>query len=470
MTSIEIVTAFTNKTFVIGKDNKLPWHIPTDMRHFTELTKNGVVIMGRKTFESIPEEHWPLKSRLNIVVSSLLANSHQYIKETNVLYITIGELDDFIAHFKRVFIIGGALLYTYFMEKADIIHATVIESDIAHDGSVTYFPTANFHMFKIQDASERQLSPANGYFRFITYHRSHITDQEHDEFKYIDTLDYIMKHGNSRPDRTEVGTMSIFGHQMTFDISTTIPIMTTKFIGFTSILKELLWFWRGETDSKSLEKENVNIWKGNTSDEFIKKRNLPYHSGDLGPMYGHAFRAFGSPYEGCDASYKGKGFDQIANLIQNLKSDPYSRRHVLTTFNPAVVDQCVLMPCHGIAIQFYVQSNGPIGGKLSCHVYNRSQDMILGWPYNAASYAILTHLIAKLCGMIPDRLIISIGDAHIYNSHFEQANTQMMRNPLPYPMLKISDNVLDEDHVPGLEDFELIGYLYHPSIKAKMAI
>ena len=451
MTSIEIVTAFTNKNFVIGKDNRLPWSINADMRHFAEITNGGVVIMGRKTYESLGEE--PLKGRINIVVTS------KPQKDNNVMFVTIDEIDNCITHFKRVFIIGGANLYKYFMGKADIIHATVIQDngDITGD---TFFPTDHFHMYKINEVSERQ---ANGYYRFITYKK---TDADHDEFKYIDTLDYIMKHGEPRPDRTGVGTISIFGHQMKFDISTSIPIMTTKFVGFNSILKELLWFWRGETDSKTLEKENVNIWMGNTSEEFLKSRNLPYERGDLGPMYGHALRSFGSEYETCDDNYKGKGFDQIANLLHNLKTDPYSRRHVLTTFNPAVIDQCVLMPCHGIAIQFYVSSMR----GLSCHVYNRSQDMILGWPYNATSYAILTHLIAKLCGMVPDKLIISIGDAHIYNSHFDQANQQMERNPLPYPLLKISDNVLEENHIPCLEDFEIMGYLYHPSIRADMAI
>ena len=468
MTSIEIVTAFTNKTFIIGdgETNKLPWHIPEDMRHFTELTKNGVVIMGRKTFESIPEKYWPLKSRLNIVVTNTHSHNHQYIKETNVVFITIEELDGFIMYFKKVFIIGGAMLYKYFMGKADIIHATIIDSLPLHtQNTFIHFPIESLHMYKIHDVSDTNVINNKSYYRFITYKKH--DHPEHDEFKYIDTLDYIMKHGNSRPDRTGVGTISIFGHQMTFDISTTIPLMTTKFVGFNSILKELLWFWRGETDSKILEKDNVNIWMGNTSEEFLKSRNLPYERGDLGPMYGHALRAFGSEYETCNTDYTGKGFDQIANLIKNLKTDPYSRRHVLTTFNPAVMDQCVLMPCHGIVIQFYVLH---MPFKLSCHVYNRSQDMILGWPYNAASYAILTHLIAKICGMVPDKLIISIGDAHIYNSHFEQANLQMSRNPLPYPMLKISDNVLKEDHIPCVEDFELLGYLYHPSIKAEMAI
>jgi thymidylate synthase len=234
------------------------------------------------------------------------------------------------------------------------------------------------------------------------------------------------------------------------------------------IILELLWFLKGQTDSKILEKEGINIWKLNTTREFLDNRGLTHlREGDLGELYGISFRAFNAVYKGCDHNHIGEGVDQIQNLISGLKNDPFSRRHLMTTFNPASVSRSCLWPCHGIAIMFYVDEIDDIK-YLSCHVVNRSQDTVLGVPTNFASYAILTHIIAKYVDMKPKNLIVSMGDAHIYQNHYEQVKVQLSRKPLPFPVLKIKDIKPIEEL--DITDFELIGYLYHPRISAPMAV
>jgi thymidylate synthase len=237
------------------------------------------------------------------------------------------------------------------------------------------------------------------------------------------------------------------------------------------IVKELLWFLRGQTDSKILEAQGVNIWRDNSTREFLDKRGLSHlREGDIGEMYGICLRSYGCDYQGCDHDYLGKGFDQITNLIQGLKEDPFSRRHILTTYNPGRVHNCALYPCHGVAIMFYVTEKS---GKLclSCHMVQRSADTVLGLPTNIASYALLTHIIAKKTDMQPDELIISFGDAHVYRNHFDQVKCQIERSPLPYPVVEVSDSVKDKDFKDiNVDDFTLCCYLYHPKIAAPMAI
>lgn len=296
-------------------------------------------------------------------------------------------------------------------------------------------------------------------------------DDCYNEKQYLNLINDILENGDIREDRTGVGTKSVFVRQLRFDISTSIPLLTTRFVGIKSIIKELLFFLRGQTDSKILEEQGVKIWSGNTSREFLDNRGLNHYPvGDMGPMYGITLNHFGCKYKTCNDDYTGQGYNQLSSLINGLKTDPMSRRHLLTTFDPSTVDQCVLYPCHGIAIQFYVKIKD--GNKyLSCFVYNRSQDVALGVPYNITSYTILTYIIAKMCDMIPDELIVGMGDAHIYLNHIEQLKEQLTREPYPGPSLIMSDELKNkklEDIV--VEDFQLVEYKYHPSIKMKMAV
>ena len=289
----------------------------------------------------------------------------------------------------------------------------------------------------------------NCYYRFIDYVKN---KKPSDEYNYLNLLKNIMGNGIERPDRTGVGTKSIFSpNPLRFDISESIPIVTTKFLSFKMVLLELLWFLKGQTDSKILEKEGINIWKLNTTRKFLDNRGLSHlREGDLGELYGISFRAFNAVYKGCDHNHIGEGVDQIQNLIQNLKDDPFSRRHLMTTFNPASVSRSCLWPCHGVAIMFYVDEIDQ-EKYLSCHVVNRSQDTVLGVPTK--------------------NLIVSMGDAHIYQNHYEQVKLQLSRKPMPFASLKISDDIVNKPiEQLDVKDFELIGYLYHPRIAAPMAV
>ena len=216
---------------------------------------------------------------------------------------------------------------------------------------------------------------------------------------------------------------------------------------------------------KILEKDNVNIWKWNTTREFLDNRNLnDYEEGDLGPMYGFNWRHFNAEYTGCSKDYTGEGLDQLQNLITEIKKNPNSRRHLMTTFNPSVLDKSCLMPCHGISVQFYVDN-----GYLSCLMNQRSVDSCCGLPYNITSYSLLTYMIAHLCDLKPKELIISGGDIHIYKTHIENARIQVDRVPKSFPTLEIKRKVNNIDDFK-YEDFEILNYDHHPILKYEMAI
>ena len=294
------------------------------------------------------------------------------------------------------------------------------------------------------------------------------------EESYLNELRTILAKGNARPDRTGVGTVSLFARQLRFDLSDgTVPFLTTKALAWKAVLKELLWFIRGHTDSKELEAQGVKIWGGNTSRAFLDARGLTdYEEGDVGPMYGFAWRHFGAAYKGCKADYAGQGVDQLARLEAGLKADPTSRRHVMTTFDPSAVDQCVLYPCHGLVTQFYVEETQTgYAPQLSCHVYCRSQDMFLGQPFNIAGYAVLLALMAKRCGMKRGELVISTGDSHVYKNHLEAVEAQLKRPMLPFPLLEVSDTVVGKPwEAVDVQDFKVVGYLHGPAIRAPMAV
>jgi thymidylate synthase len=466
-----IIVAFSHKLkegkgFGIGKANQLPWSIPEDLAHFQKVTSGGIVVMGRRTWESIPEKRKPLKDRFTIVVTSEAAN---YNPLDNMAFLTLEEVNTYLedrVSTRDVFIAGGSELYKHFISKTDMIHATIVEKDVDCDA---FFDIEHFEDFELDGYSDKYW--ANGEqcnYRHITYVR---TKKRHEEHNYLQVFRDIIQKGTKRIDRTGVGTIGTFGCQMRFDISYSIPVLTTKYVAWKSVIKELLFFMKGQTNSKQLESEGVSIWKANTTSEFLANRGLyDYKEGDMGPMYGWLWRHMGAEYRGCDIDYGQAGFDQLQQLISDLKSDPFSRRHLLTTFHPPSVAQSVLMPCHGIAVQFYVEE---VAGEkwLSCQMYQRSMDTFLGAPWNIESYAVLTHVLAKICDMRPKELIITTGDTHIYNNHIEQVKLQLCRKPLPFPVLIVRESVKEKpiDEIT-IDDFDIVGYLHHPSIKAPMAI
>jgi len=281
-----------------------------------------------------------------------------------------------------------------------------------------------------------------------------------EEQQYLNLLQELI-NADSKEDRTGVGTNSVFGYQMKFSLENgSLPLLTTKRVFFRGVVEELLFFIRGERDSKKLEEKGINIWKGNSSREFLDNRGLSsYKEGDIGPMYGVQWRNFGG-------TTTNDGVDQLENAFNLIKNNPTSRRIVVTAYNPLETKLGVLDPCH-LFFQFNVR-----GDKLDCLFYMRSWDTFLGGPFNIASYAALTHIMAKATGLKPGELTVASGDTHLYKTHIEQAKEQVSREPYPFPRLKINKEISSIEDMEKLtfEDFELIDYKCHPSIKAEMAV
>ncbi|EFM58113.1 thymidylate synthase [Brucella sp. BO2] len=261
---------------------------------------------------------------------------------------------------------------------------------------------------------------------------------------YLDLLQHVLDHGVDRDDRTGTGTRSVFGYQMRFDLEEGFPVLTTKKLHLRSIIHELLWFLKGDTNIAYLKENGVTIW-----DEWADE------NGDLGPVYGYQWRSWPAP--------DGRHIDQIANLLKMLRANPQSRRLIVSAWNPALVDEMALPPCHCL-FQFYVAN-----GRLSCQLYQRSADIFLGVPFNIASYALLTMMIAQVTGLKPGEFIHTLGDAHIYSNHFEQARLQLTRMPKKLPVMHINPDVKDL-FAFRFEDFRLDGYEADPTIKAPIAV
>ncbi len=263
--------------------------------------------------------------------------------------------------------------------------------------------------------------------------------------EYLELLDELIARGEIRSDRTGTGTRSVFGRQMRFDLSEGFPLLTTKKVHFRSIVQELLWFLRGDSNVRWLQERGVTIW-----DEWADE------DGNLGPVYGKQWRSW--------ETKDGQTIDQIAKVVESIKANPFSRRHIVSAWNPAEVDQMALPPCHCM-FQFYVSPDG----KLSCQLYQRSADVFLGVPFNIASYALLTQMIAQVTGLKVGDFVHTLGDAHLYLNHIQQALTQLSRKPFAAPRLHLNPSkrdIFDFEY----EDFDLVGYETHPAIKAPIAV
>jgi thymidylate synthase len=277
---------------------------------------------------------------------------------------------------------------------------------------------------------------------------------------YLSLLSRILDEGVDRSDRTGTGTRSVFGHQMRFDLSEGFPLLTTKRVHLKSIIHELLWFVRGETHVRSLQESGVTIWDEWATAEQTAR--FGRREGDLGPVYGHQWRNFGATRRE-DGTYERDGVDQLAWVVQEIERNPDSRRLIVSGWNPAEAEAVALPPCHTL-FQFYVAQ-----GKLSCQLYQRSGDVFLGVPFNIASYALLTMMIAHVTGLAPGEFVHTLGDAHLYANHFEQARLQLGREPRPRPVMTLDASVKRLDDF-RFEHFELVGYDPHPAIKAPVAV
>ena len=295
-------------------------------------------------------------------------------------------------------------------------------------------------------------------------------DMTHPEQAYLNALKDILETGEHRSDRTGTGTISKFGVQMRFDLTQGFPAVTTKKLAWKSMLSELIWFIEGSGDEYRLREilhgnrysEEETIWTANATADYWTKKKLQRHEGDLGRVYGVQWRRWRAPVVRINKVVL-QNCDQLLNLIDGIKADPYSRRHIITAWNPGELGLMALPPCHMMA-QFYVSTSG----KLSCQMYQRSADMFLGVPFNIASYAVFTHMIAQVTGYQVGELIIDLGDAHIYDNHVDQVKEQLKREPLPLPELELNSEITDITKFT-MNDVKLVGYEHHSAIKAPMA-
>eukprot|EP00658_Telonema_sp_P-2_P040887 TRINITY_DN2923_c0_g1_i3.p1 TRINITY_DN2923_c0_g1~~TRINITY_DN2923_c0_g1_i3.p1 ORF type:complete len:340 (+),score=108.47 TRINITY_DN2923_c0_g1_i3:124-1143(+) len=311
------------------------------------------------------------------------------------------------------------------------------------------------YKFEVWKAQEQQPAPCPGV----------CWAPRHEEHQYLDMIKDIMANGVLRGDRTGTGTLSMFGRQMRFSLRDGVmPLLTTKRTFWRGVAEELLWFVKGSTNAKELQDKNIRIWDGNSSREYLDSIGLTdREEGDLGPVYGFQWRHFGAEYGTMHDNYEGAGIDQLAKVIESLRTNPTDRRMIMTAWNPSALKDMALPPCHLLA-QFYVAN-----GELSCQMYQRSADMGLGVPFNIASYALLTRMMAQVVGLEAGDFVHVLGDAHVYCNHVDALQEQIQREPRPFPTLKMNPERKEIGEFV-FEDFEIVGYSPHKAIKMDMAV
>ncbi len=464
MVNINLIVALTrtkNGKLGIGYKNKLPWNIPEDLKRFKEITNGNIVVMGNNTFKSVG----PLSGRMNYVLTYNIENKNNL---DNVIYFKNPvELFFYLTKYcenSNVFIIGGKEIYKSFISCVKRVYLTEVYGNFEID---TFFPDDYLDNFIVEEYSNILTSNTGVKYRYINYINYLNTAKKTQEFEYINLLKNVLKNGTEREDRTKVGTVSLFSPPLLeFDISQSIPLMTIKSVPWKMAIEELLWMLRGETDGKILENKGINIWKGNTSRDFLDAKGLfDFKEGETGELYGWNLRRFGAKFPDISG-----GFDQLSNVEHLLKTDPFSRRIIWNLYNPNSINKSVLLPCH-IQCQFYVKVKDN-EKFLSCKLYMRSNDLVLGAPFNYFAYSVLTYILAIKCDMKPDKLFVSIGDAHIYKNHIEKINEVLLtKKPRMAPFLKLNEKIKDKSYEEiVIEDFELVGYFPHCGVKFDMAV
>jgi len=518
------IVAASASTRGIGYKGTLPWNLRGDLQHFAKITKTtppspltttkNAVIMGRKTWESIPDKFRPLPGRTNVIITSnpnsvqttttttsptdtvipstttttttttTNNNKDDEKKNDDIIMIASSLADAWnqladLDNLGHIFVIGGGQIYQEAMDKNYVNKVILTEVDTPIDMEFdTFFPTMENSIWK-EENEEKETDPSssssssivkepmiyeeNGMkYQFKTYMKPN-----REEEQYLNLIRQICKEGCIRGDRTGTGTKSIFGTQMRFNLRDgSLPLLTTKRVFWRGVAEELLWFIHGSTNAKLLQEKNIHIWDGNASKEFLQQRGLGHREeGDLGPVYGFQWRHFGAEYKDMHTDYTGQGFDQLADCIEKIIHTPEDRRIILSAWNPADLSKMALPPCH-MMCQFYVNTET---NELSCHMYQRSADMGLGVPFNIASYALLTHLIAHVTGRNPGEFVHTLGDAHVYLNHMEPLEEQLMREPRPFPRLYINPEKKNIDDFV-YEDLKVVGYHPYGAISMKMAV
>ncbi|OWZ19253.1 Thymidylate synthase [Phytophthora megakarya] len=486
--SVRVVVAALEASGGIGLRQQIPWHLPSDMKHFRALTTapassaaQHAVIMGRKTWESLPAKVRPMPKRYNVILTRDASyRQTQNVPETVGVAASFREALDLVQQqgekVDQVFVIGGGAVYAEALSYAGCtkVHLTRVKGTFECDA---FFPLEQLKQ-KFQVTQESDVKEENGVqFQFVELERREeaklvettLVDNTtpHQEMQYLDLIRKILTQGAKRGDRTGTGTLSLFGAQMRFSLRDNVfPLLTTKRVFWRGVAEELLWFISGDTSAHTLQQKDIHIWDGNGSREYLDSRGLQSREvGDLGPVYGFQWRHFGAKYTDMHADYTGQGgVDQLAEVIHKLRTNPSDRRIVLSAWNPADLNEMALPPCH-MFCQFYVAD-----GELSCQMYQRSADMGLGVPFNIASYALLTRLVAQVAGLKPGEFIHVIGDAHVYLNHVEPLQKQLTRTPRPFPTLVINSEKTTSIDDFTFEDFEVRNYKPHGTIKMEMSV
>ena len=442
----------------IGYNNNLPWDFALDKKYFKTLTTNfftnkkNILIMGRNTYRIFDNrESYVVSTTLTNVISTTL-------KDINNIYDSFSKAyDDAILNEGDIWVIGGSRLYECAIKHfaCDKVYLTLINGIFHCD---TYF---NINKYQVEWTSN--ISHQNDINRIDNKNYELIfkigTVIPNVETQYLNTLYDVLYNGNERVTRNGI-TLSKFNKTLSFDLQKGFPLLTTKKMFWKGIVEELLFFIRGDTDTKLLSNKGVKIWEPNTSKDFLNKMNLDYDEGLMGPMYGYQWRFFNKNYLNNDNNF----IDQLKKVIDEIKNDPMSRRILMTTFNPLQVELGVLYPCHSIIIQFYVEKK-----ELCCSMYQRSCDLFLGLPFNIASTSLLLHIIASLTNTIPGTVNIILGDYHIYSEHKEQVLTQLSREPYSLCQLVMPNfNNLEDVEKSTIDDYKIYNYEHHPAIKANM--
>ena len=498
--SINIIVAFCKKNNGIGNNNSIPWHLKSELKYFKEITTkkhenqllNNIVIMGRKTWDSLPIK--PLPKRTNVILSQNMVddkiNEIENVYEDTFFIKNIQSyLNDItsngIIENTNIFVIGGAQIYEIIMNLSNDtnfnhrvnIYATEIYKEFECD---TFFPNININNDKDKDKGKFDLTYVSEFKEENCIHYRHkiykqnntITEDEiwvnQEEMQYIDTLSEIMDDGQENIDRTNVGTKSIFGKQYKYNLRDTFPALTTKRIFFRGIFEELMLYITGKTDNNILNEKKIHIWDGNTTRDFLDNRGLnQYPTGDMGETYGFNFRHFGANYIDCKQDYTGQGTDQLANVLHLIKNDPHSRRIIINLWNASTLNKAALPACLCM-YQFYVNTQK---NELNLQIYIRSSDFFLANNWNACTGALLIHMICNLndINLTPGTLTVVTGDTHIYNSHDEQVIENLKRIPRPFPKLTIKEkkNSLQEF---TFDDIKLVDYTPYKNIAAPMAV
>ena len=485
MVSLNIIFNRNNRG-IIGVGRELLCYIPEDMKWFKQITQsseNNAVIMVYNTWLSIKK---PLPGRKNIVLSK--RHISDIIDPNVATYNSFEEAFEDCQSYNKIFIIGGVSLYEYviqnYIDIVDTIYQVVNNCQLSdcnmEDDKQIHLLSENT-IRKASTFGNKKLIKERRGLSCLPFGKTNTSNKEEhikvdclfekyivfrgnqvNEYQYLDLLNNVLSNGTTRLSRNST-VISLFGEKMTFDLRIGFPLLTTKKMGWKTILRELLWFLNGSTNNKLLQDKNVHIWDKNASKEFLQSRGLSYEEGDLGPIYGFQWRHFGENYRGMNESYEG-GVDQVQNVIDLINNDPLSRRIILSAWNPPDLDKMALPPCH-ILVQFYVDVEN---GYLDAQLYQRSGDMFLGVPYNIASYSMLLHIIAKLTNYKPRFLYHVIGDAHIYENHVDVVEKQL--NRVPY--IESADLVLSDDikTIDTIDEsmFQLNNYKSDSILKSEM--